>query len=323
MNTTTPQYAVGIDLGGTTAKFGIVDSDGNILEQDRIPTASEKPVNFFVNELYNKLQPMIDRHGGKENIIGIGMGAPNGNLYTGNIEYAANLHWQGIVPIAHLITEKFDIKTTLTNDANAAAMGEMMYGAAKGMKHFITITLGTGVGSGIVIDGKMVVGHDGFAGELGHVIVRHGGRLHRGTGSRGCLESYASATGVRDTAVEFLAANPTKVSLLRDFLEEDLTSQTVYECAIQGDEIAKGIFDFTGEILGEALANFVMFSSPQAIILFGGLTKAGSFIMTPTKEAMEKSLIQVFKNKVQLMFSNLKESDAAILGASALVWDRK
>jgi glucokinase len=321
MSTTTPQYVVGIDLGGTTAKFGIVDKEGNILEQDRIATASEKPVNFFVDELHKKLQPMIDRHGGKENFIGIGMGAPNGNLYTGNIEYAANLHWQGIVPIAHLITEKFDIKTTLTNDANAAAMGEMMYGAAKGMKHFITITLGTGVGSGIVIDGKMVVGHDGFAGELGHVIVRHGGRLHRGTGSRGCLESYASATGVRDTAVEFLAANPTKVSLLRDFSEEDLTSQTVYECAIKGDEIAKGIFDFTGEILGEALANFVMFSSPQAIILFGGLTKAGSYIMNPTKEAMEKNLIQVFKNKVQLMFSNLKESDAAILGASALVWD--
>lgn len=322
-STITPQFAVGIDLGGTTAKFGIVDKEGHILEQDRIPTNSEKPINVFVDELYKKLQPMIDRNGGKDAIAGIGMGAPNGNLYTGNIEYAANLHWQGIVPIAHLITEKFSIKTTLTNDANAAAMGEMMYGAAKGMKHFITITLGTGVGSGIVIDGKMVVGHDGFAGELGHVIVRYGGRLHRGTGSRGCLESYASATGVKDTAVEFLAANPTKVSLLRDFAEEDLTSQTVYDCAIKGDEIAKGIFDFTGEILGEALANFVMFSSPQAIILFGGLTKAGSYIMTPTKEAMEKNLIQVFKNKVHLMFSNLQESDAAILGASALVWDEK
>ena len=317
----TQQYAVGIDIGGTSAKFGIVDSEGNILEQDRIPTSSEKPVNFFVDELYKKLQPMIDRAGGKQAFVGIGMGAPNGNLYTGNIEYAANLQWKGIVPIAHLVTEKIGMKTTLTNDANAAAMGEMMFGAAKGMKHFITITLGTGVGSGIVIDGKMVVGHDGFAGELGHNIVRYNGRLHRGTGSRGCLEAYASATGVRETAIEFLQNNPTTLSLLRNYPEEELTSQTVYDCAVKGDEIAKNIFDFTGEILGEALANFVMFSSPQAIILFGGLTKAGSFIMTPTKEAMEKNLYQVFKNKVQLMFSNLQESDAAILGASALVWD--
>ncbi len=321
--TTTQQYAVGIDIGGTSAKFGIVDAEGNILEQDRIPTNSEKPVNFFVDELHKKLQPMIDRVGGKQTVAGIGMGAPNGNVYTGNIEYAANLHWKGIVPIAHLITEKFGLKTTLTNDANAAAIGEMMYGAAKGMKHFITITLGTGVGSGVVIDGKMVVGHDGFAGELGHNIVRFNGRLHKTTGSRGCLEAYASATGVRETAIEFLQNNPTTLSLLRNYTEEELTSQTVYDCAVKGDEIAKNIFDFTGEILGEALANFVMFSSPQAIILFGGLTKAGSFIMTPTKEAMEKNLYQVFKNKVQLMFSNLQESDAAILGASALVWDSK
>ena len=321
INTRTQQYAVGIDIGGTSTKFGIVDAEGNILEQDRIPTASENPVNLFVDELYEKLQPMIDRAGGKQAFVGIGMGAPNGNVYTGNIEYAANLHWKGIVPIAHLVTEKFGLKTTLTNDANAAAMGEMMYGAAKGMKHFITITLGTGVGSGIVVDGKIVVGHDGFAGELGHNIIRFNGRLHKGTGSRGCLEAYASATGVKETALEFLENNPTTVSLLRNYTEEELTSQTVYDCAVKGDEIAKNIFNFTGEILGEALANFVMFSSPQAIILFGGLTKAGSFIMTPTKNAMEKNLYQVFKNKVQLMFSNLQESDAAILGASALVWD--
>lgn len=322
-DTITPGFSIGIDIGGTSAKFGIVDGEGNILEQDRIPTNSEKPVNVFVDALHKKLQPMIDRAGGKQAFAGIGMGAPNGNVYTGNIEYAANLHWKGIVPIAHLVTEKFGLKTTLTNDANAAAMGEMMYGAAKGMKHFITITLGTGVGSGVVIDGKMVVGHDGFAGELGHNIIRHNGRLHKLTGSRGCLEAYASATGVRETAIEFLQNNATTLSLLRNYPEEELTSQTVYDCAVKGDEIAKNIFDFTGEILGEALANFVMFSSPQAIILFGGLTKAGSFIMTPTKEAMEKNLYQVFKNKVQLMFSNLQESDAAILGASALVWENK
>ena len=318
-NAANPKYAIGIDLGGTSTKFGIVDKEGNILKQDRIPTASEKPIDFFIEQLHAKLQPMIDEVGGKEAFIGIGMGAPNGNLYTGNIEYAANLHWKGIVPVAHLLNEKFGLKTMLTNDANAAAMGEMMYGAAKGMKHFITITLGTGVGSGIVIDGKMVVGNDGFAGELGHTIVRHNGRLHKLTGSRGCLEVYASATGVRQTAIEFMAKHPEKPSLLRDFPQDSLTSEIVYDCALKGDVIAKDVFDFTGEILGEALANFVMFSSPQAIILFGGLTKAGSYIMNPTKEAMEKNLYQVFKNKVQLVFSNLKESDAAILGASALV----
>ena len=318
-NSTHQKYVIGIDLGGTNTKFGIVDKEGRILSQDRILTDSEKPIDYFIEQLHVKLQPMIDKMGGKNAFIGIGMGAPNGNLYTGNIEYAANLHWKGIVPIAHLVTEKFGIKTSLTNDAKAAAMGEMMYGAAKGMKHFITITLGTGVGSGIVIDGKVVVGNDGFAGELGHTIVRHNGRLHKSTGSKGCLEAYASATGVRETALEFLQNNPTTISLLREYAEEDLTSETVYDCAVKGDEIAKNVFEFTGQILGEALANFVMFSSPQAIVLFGGLTKAGSFIMTPTKEAMEKNLYQVFKNKVQLVFSNLKESDAAILGASALV----
>jgi glucokinase len=201
-------------------------------------------------------------------------------------------------------------------------MGEMMYGCARGMKHFITITLGTGVGSGIVIDGKIVLGHDGFAGELGHTIIRPGGRLHQGTGIRGSLESYASATGVRETALEMLTDHPKQDSLLRDYTINDLiTSQTVYECAIRGDKIANDIFEYTGKILGEALANFVMFSSPEAIILFGGLTKAGDLIMNPTREAMEANLVQVFRNKVKLLFSDLKEADAAILGASALVWE--
>ena len=197
----------------------------------------------------------------------------------------------------------------------------MQYGCAKGIKHFITITLGTGVGSGIVIDGKIVVGHDGFAGELGHTIVRKGGRFHKGTGSLGCLESYASATGVRETAFEFLAADPTTPSLLRNYTTDELTSQVVYQCAIEGDEVAKKIFEFTGEILGEALANAVMFSSPQMIVLFGGLTKAEDLIMKPTKASMEANLIQIFKNKVDIVFSQLNESDAAILGASALIWD--
>jgi len=200
-------------------------------------------------------------------------------------------------------------------------MGEMIYGCAKGKKHFITITLGTGVGSGIVIDGKIVLGHDGFAGELGHTIIRPGGRVHKGTGIKGSLEAYASATGVRETAIELLTNEPDSDSLLRNYSIDDLTSQTVYECAIKGDKIANRIFEFTGQILGEALANFVMFSSPEVIVLFGGLTKAGDLILNPTIEAMEANLIKVFKNKVKVVFSNLKEADAAILGASALVWE--
>jgi len=318
------QYAVGIDIGGTNTKFGIVDRNGEILEQDRMLTNSQEPFDDFIRVLHEKLYPMIQTHGGIKNFIGIGIGAPNGNYYTGNIEYAANLHWRGIIPLANMTSEKFGLKVKVTNDANAAAMGEMMYGCARGMKHFITITLGTGVGSGIVIDGKIVLGHDGFAGELGHTIIRPGGRLHKGTGIRGVLESYASATGVRETALELLSENPHVPSLLRDYTINDLiTSQTVYECAIKGDKIANDIFEFTGQILGEALANFVMFSSPEAIVLFGGLTKAGDLIMNPTKEHMEKNLLPIFQDKVKLIFSELKEADAAILGASALVWENR
>lgn len=316
------EYAVGIDIGGTNTKFGIVDRNGHIVTQDRLLTNRHEAVQDFINELYEKLSPMIAVAGGNEKFAGIGIGAPNGNYYTGNIEYAANLKWRGIIPFARMVAEKFSMKVKLTNDANAAAMGEMMYGCAKGMKHFIVITLGTGVGSGIVIDGKIVLGHDGFAGELGHTIIRPGGRLHKGTGIKGTLESYASATGVRETAIEMLTQHPEIPSLLRDYSINDLiTSQTVYECATKGDKIANDVFEYTGHILGEALANFVMFSSPEAIILFGGLTKAGDLIMNPTKQAMEANLIQIFKNKISLLFSELQEADAAILGASALVWD--
>lgn len=314
--------AIGIDIGGTNTKFGIVDRNGHILHQDRLLTNGPEGVQEFIDELHTKLLPLIEQAGGAESFAGIGIGAPNGNYYTGNIEYAANLKWRGIIPFARMVSEKFGLKVKLTNDANAAAMGEMMYGCAKGMKHFITITLGTGVGSGIVIDGKIVLGHDGFAGELGHTIIRPGGRLHKGTGIRGTLESYASATGVRETALEMLTDDPRTESLLRDFTINDLiTSQTVYECALKGDKIANDIFEFTGQILGEALANFVMFSSPEAIVLFGGLTKAGDLLINPTRQAMEAHLVQTFKNKVKLLFSDLKEADAAILGSSALVWD--
>jgi glucokinase len=315
------KHAIGIDIGGTTTKFGIVNAAGEILAQSRISTNKHEKVEDFIDDLFAGLSTLIEQHGGFENFVGIGVGAPNGNYYSGTIEYAPNLLWKGIIPIAQLIQNKFNLSVKLTNDANAAAVGEMQYGCAKGIKHFITITLGTGVGSGIVIDGKIVVGHDGFAGELGHTIVRKGGRFHKGTGSLGCLESYASATGVRETAFEFLAADPTTPSLLRNYTTDELTSQVVYQCAIEGDEVAKKVFEFTGEILGEALANAVMFSSPQMIVLFGGLTKAGDLIMKPTKASMEANLIQIFKNKVDIVFSQLNESDAAILGASALIWD--
>ena len=315
------KYAVGIDIGGTTAKFGIVDRDGNILEQDRVPSNQHAIVEDFIDDMHAKLLPMIDRVGGIDNFVGIGMGAPNGNFYTGTIEYAPNLKWKGIIPIADLIEKKFKLTTRLTNDANAAAVGEMMYGCTKDIKHFITITLGTGVGSGIVIDGKILLGHDGFAGELGHTIIRPGGRMHKSTGMRGSLESYASATGVRETAIEMLTDQPGTDSLLRNYRINELTSETVYDCAMQGDDIANKIFEFTGQILGESLANFVMFSSPEAIILFGGLTKAGNLLINPTRKHMEANLLPIYQNKVKLLFSELKEADAAILGASALVWN--
>ncbi len=313
-------YSLGIDIGGTTTKFGIVNSKGEILAQDRIPSNEHEAVEEFIDDLYAKLEPMMKKVGGTKNFIGIGIGAPNGNIYSGTIEYAPNLKWKGIIPIAELMEKKFGLPTKLTNDANAAAVGEMIYGCAKNMKHFITITLGTGVGSGIVIDGKIVVGHDGFAGELGHTIIRPGGRQHKSTLMHGSLEAYASATGVRETAIELLTNHPEKESLLRDYSINELTSESVYDCAMKGDTIANEIFEFTGQILGESLANFVMFSSPEAIVLFGGLTKAGALLINPTRKHMEANLLPIFQNKVKLLFSELKEADAAILGASALIW---
>jgi glucokinase len=314
--------AIGIDVGGTGTKFGIVDRDGNVLFTSEISTKKHAEINTFIDELYSALSELIEKAGGVGRMKGIGVGAPNGNYYTGTIEYAPNLPWKGIIPLAKLIENKFKLQVTLTNDANAAAIGEMMYGAAKGMKDFIMITLGTGVGSGIVANGKLIYGHDGFAGELGHTIVIPDGRVHQGTKKKGSLESYASATGVTLTAIEMLQRDK-QDSLLRKVPKEKLDSKAVYEAAIQGDKLALEIFEFTGKILGLALANAVMFSSPEAIILFGGLTKAGDLILKPTREHMEANLIQVFQNKVKILVSHLKESDAAILGASALVWEMK
>jgi glucokinase len=316
------QLAIGIDIGGTGTKMGIVDRDGNVLFSDEMSTKKHAEITTFIDELYTVLSALIDKAGGVGRIKGIGVGAPNGNYYTGTIEYAPNLPWKGIIPLAKLIENKFKLPVALTNDANAAAIGEMMYGAAKGMKDFIMITLGTGVGSGIVANGKLIYGHDGFAGELGHTIVIPDGRLHKGTGKRGPLESYASATGVTLTAIEMLEKS-NEESLLRQVPTDKLDSKAVYDAAIQGDHLAHEIFEYTGRILGLALANAVMFSSPEAIVLFGGLTKAGDLILKPTREHMEANLIQVFQNKVKILISHLKESDAAILGASALVWEMK
>jgi glucokinase len=313
--------AIGVDIGGTGTKFGIVDRNGNVLFSSEISTKKHKQVETFINELFESLEPLIKQAGGIGRMKGIGVGAPNGNFYTGTIEYAPNLPWKGVIPLAKMIQEKFNLPVTLTNDANAAAIGEMMYGAAKGMRDFIMITLGTGVGSGIVANGQLIYGHDGFAGELGHTIVIPDGRLHEGTGKHGSLESYASATGVTLTALETLEKSK-EPSLLRKVPKEKMDSKAVFEAAMQGDKIALEIFEYTGKILGLALANAVMFSSPEAIVLFGGLTKAGDLILKPTRQHMEDNLIKVFQNKVKILVSHLKESDAAILGASALVWDK-
>ena len=313
-------FVAGVDIGGTGTKFGIVDNLGNVLSSDTMSTRGHADIHAYINELYDKLMILIDKVGGVGRIKGIGVGAPNGNIYTGTIEYAPNLPWKGIIPLAKLIQDKFKLPVKLTNDANAAAVGEMTYGAAKGMKNFILIALGTGVGSGIVANGELIYGHDGMAGELGHTIIIPDGRIHPGTGKKGSLESYASATGVATSAVEILNTTD-RPSTLRNIPIDKIDSKAVFEAATAGDEVAKEVFEYTGRILGISLANFVMFSSPEAIILFGGLTKAGDLILKPTSEHMEANLIEVFQNKIKILVSHLKESDAAILGASALMWE--
>lgn len=314
-------YAIGIDIGGTNTVFGIVDQRGQIIEQGSIKTAIYKEINEYVDALASGVKEIIEKVGGNSYIKGIGIGAPNGNYFTGCIEFAPNLPWRGVIPLAQMLSDKLLIPVALTNDANAAAVGEMTYGVARGMKDFLVITLGTGVGSGIVVNGQVVYGHDGFAGELGHTIIRKDGRPC-GCGLHGCLETYTSATGVARSAKELL--NETnRPSLLRDKNIDSITSKDVYDAAIQGDELAKEIFEFTGTILGEALANFVAFSSPEAIILFGGLTKSGKLIFDPIRKSLEENLLPIFRNKIKILMSALKESDAAVLGASALGWEVK
>ena len=314
-------YVAGIDIGGQTSKLGIVDARGTVLAQTSIRTDTHKDVNLFIEDLCHALEKLAEKTGGLSKVRGIGIGAPNGNYYTGTIENAVNLVWGGgvAIPFAKLMRDKLEIPVALTNDANAAAVGEMTYGAARGMKNFIMITLGTGVGSGIVINGDVVYGHDGFAGELGHTTaVRYNGRLCN-CGRTGCLETYASAIGVARTAKEWLESSD-EPSILRG-ISDNITSKDVYEAASQGDKMAIRIFEFTGKKLGESFAEFVAFSAPQAIILFGGLSRAGDMILKPIVEHMNANLLHLWKNKIDVFFSQLKESDAAILGASALGWE--
>lgn len=312
-------YVVGMDIGGTNTVFGIVDSRGNVLVSDSVKTQQYDKIDEYVDAVCKKLLLLLQQVGGAERIKGMGVGAPNGNYYNGTIEFAPNLPWKGVIPLAAMFEEKLGIPTALTNDANAAAIGEMAYGAARGLKDFIMITLGTGVGSGIVINGQLVYGHDGFAGELGHVIVNSEGRAC-GCGRKGCLETYCSATGVARTAREFLVQR-TDPSLLRNIPAEEIVSKDVYDAAVKGDKLAQDIFEYTGTILGTALANFIAFSSPEAIILFGGLAKSGDYIMKPVQKAMEENVLKIYEGKTKLLLSQLKDADAAVLGASALGWE--
>lgn len=314
-------YVIGVDLGGTNTVFGIVDARGNVVVNASIKTAVHNEIELYLDDLVVGLNMLIEQVGGKDKIRGIGVGAPNGNYFNGSIEFAPNLPWKGKIPLAQMIQERIGVPVALTNDANAAAIGEMTYGAARGMKDFIVITLGTGVGSGIVVGGQLVYGHDGFAGELGHMIVRRNGRMC-GCGRQGCLETYTSATGVARTAREYLSIRSDE-SLLRSVDVDAITSKDVYDAAMQGDALALEIFEATGAILGESFADFVTFSSPEAIILFGGLTKSGDLLMNPIKHHMEKNLLPIYKGKTKLLFSQLKESDAAVLGASALGWEAR
>jgi len=316
-------YVIGLDLGGTNSVFGIVDSRGEIKATTAIKTQGYDKVDDYVDACVAALQPIIEEVGGIDTIKAMGIGAPNGNYYNGTIEFAPNLAWahDGVVPLAKMFSERLNnIPVGLTNDANAAAVGEMIYGVARGMKNFIVLTLGTGVGSGIVINGQLVYGCDGFAGELGHVIMRRENGRSCGCGRTGCLEAYCSATGVARTARELLETTD-KPSLLRELDPEKITSLDVSIAAGKGDQLAKDIYEFTGHMLGEACADFAAFSSPEAFIFFGGMTKAGDLIMDPIKRSYKEHVLKIFRDKPQFLISGLDGSSAAVLGASAIGWE--
>jgi glucokinase len=310
------KLAVGIDIGGTNTVYGFVDEVGDCVAKSSVDTAAYEDANEFADAVSEKIKNTLKTLGDVE-IIGIGIGAPNGNYYTGTIEFAPNLKWKGVIPLADLFKKHFDLPVLLTNDANAASIGEMVYGNAKNMKDFIVITLGTGVGSGIVVNGKMVYGHDGFAGEIGHAITYPGGRLC-GCGRKGCLEAYCSAKGIKATYLAILRKNKKQAEIQ----EEDVTPKYIYDQALTGKVEAIETFEFTGEVLGLTLSNSVAYTSPEAIFLFGGISNAGDLIFDPVKRSFEKNLLNIYKNKIKILPSGIKENDAAILGAASMIWNQ-
>ncbi|MDC0230955.1 ROK family protein [Aureispira] len=309
------KVAVGIDIGGTNIVWGLVDEHGVVHKQNYFATSDFSTPDEFVRFTSHAIKEVIQKY--PEFVLsGIGIGAPNGNYFHGTIEDPPNLVWNGIIPIGKMFGQFFDVPISLTNDANAAAIGEMQFGAARGLNDFVIVTLGTGLGSGFVANGELIYGHDGFAGELGHTIVEIGGR-NCGCGRKGCLETYASASGIVRTAHNMLD-NYSGISLLSEL--DQITSKGIAECANKGDALALEIFDYTGQKLGFSLANTVAISSPQAIIIFGGLANSGKLILEPTQRYMEEYLLSLFKNKVKILLSEVPEANAAILGAAALVW---
>jgi len=318
------KVAIGVDIGGTNTAIGVVDKEGNVMVKDNIPTPTHGDIDRYISDLsvaINELIKSVKLLSEDTEILGIGIGAPNGNYYNGTIEYAPNLKFVGVIHFVKLLRAHFmDLKAiALTNDANAAAIGEMIYGGAKNMKNFVMYTLGTGVGSGLVVNGELVYGHDGFAGECGHTMLIPGGRLC-GCGTRGHLEAYCSAPGMKRTAFELMAFSNATDSLLATKSFNELDSKMIFDAAEKGDKIALEVFKLTGKYLGQGLADTVHHLSPEAIFLFGGPTAAGDLIFKPTKEAMEEHLLPIFKNKIKILPSQLKPGDAAIVGASALVW---
>lgn len=313
---------IGLDLGGTNSVFGVVDSKGEIIATTSIKTQAYPSVDQYIMESVKAIKQIAEQVGGMEKIRAMGIGAPCGNYYKGTIEHAANLVWaKGIVPLANMFVDELGIPVVVTNDAKAAAMGEMKYGVAVGMNNFVELTLGTGVGSGIVANGQLIYGFDGFAGELGHMIVEPDGRPC-GCGRKGCLETYCSATGVVRTAIAMLEESPEATSL-RDIATDKLTSYEVYKAAMAGDTMAQEVFKQTGRRIGIACANIATFLSPEAFIFFGGLAQAGELLLRPIEEAYNENVLSLYKGKARFLMSGLDGAKAAILGASAIAWDLK
>lgn len=313
--------AVGIDIGGTNVCYGFVTAQGDLLQQGNFSIREYDDPKLFTQSLAKRLKETFTEFADEFHLKGIGIGAPNGNFHHGTIEFAPNLKWKGIVRLADMFRDEMQVPVLLTNDANAAAIGEMMYGAAKGMRDFLMVTLGTGLGSGFVANGELILGHDGFAGELGHTIVYPDGR-ECGCGRKGCLETYTSATGVVRTALKLMANSRTE-SPLRAVSPNQLTARIIAEQAKKGDPLSVEVFDYTSEVLGMKLADAVAITSPEAIFLFGGLTQAGDLIFQATEKYMEEYLLPIYKNKVKILPSALPENQVAILGAAALIWKYK